>query len=88
MPKKALTSRIGIDVCILGPDEWYEPSPAEGKESSDSRSAESQSVVSGDRVKFRLSGNLSLDTNRFVDLSLSSDGKIVYYKEVIAPWVL
>ena len=49
-----LTSRMGMDVW-RGPEEWYEPSPALGTLSSDSRSAESQSVVSGLRVKFRLS---------------------------------
>ena len=49
-----LTSSMGIEVC-LGPEEWKDPSPAEGTLSSDSRSAESQSVVSGERVKFLLS---------------------------------
>ena len=49
-PEDRPSSRIGIAVCNLGPDEWYEPS---FMETSDSRSAESQSVVSGDNVKFR-----------------------------------
>jgi hypothetical protein len=48
---------MGMEVWSRGPEEWYDPSQsaAEGTESSDSRSAESQSVVSGDSVKFRLS---------------------------------
>lgn len=48
-PDDSPSSRTGMDVCILGPDEWNEPSLID---TSDSRSAESQSVVSGERVKF------------------------------------
>jgi len=47
-PDDKPSSRTGIEVCIFGPDEWYEPS---FKDISDSRSAESQSVISGERVK-------------------------------------
>ena len=49
-PELKPSSRIGMAVCILGPDDWNEPSPIE---TSDSRSAESQSVVSGESVKLR-----------------------------------
>ena len=42
-------------VCMRGPDEWKEPSLTD---ISDSRSAESQSVVSGESVKLRESRSL------------------------------
>ena len=47
-PDDSPSSSTGMEVCIRGPDEWYEPSLMD---ISDSRSAESQSVISGDKVK-------------------------------------
>ena len=54
-PEERPSSSTGMAVCILGPEEWNEPSLTD---ISDSRSAESQSVVSGDKVKFRESRSL------------------------------
>lgn len=48
-PEDRPSSKTGIAVCIRGPELWKEPSLTD---ISDSRSAESQSVVSGDSVKF------------------------------------
>ena len=56
-PEDRPSSRTGMAVCILGPELWNEPSLTD---ISDSRSAESQSVVSGDKVKFRDSRSLGL----------------------------
>ena len=47
-PDESPSSRTGIEVCMRGPEEWYDPSLID---ISDSRSAESQSVISGERVK-------------------------------------